>query len=501
MDMDSKDLEEVLGIVKTLSESENYIEARNIIKENILISLGEKLENIGNIQLVDVQKRLFQHLSEELFESYKNEDSVRDKPFKDYSKWFIEINNPEDVIAKNIYLFQSIFISYILWYKLRFEEKIFPFSESSIDNNKKTLPNHLKQLLVYDFLSIESTKVSDIPQNANIVFLTGKNGFGKTSVLQAIALGLSGNDDDENVDMNRLVVFTEHYSKEKYHRNYSRTLYSGSCWTKLENLCTYGPSRLEITNDVSKNELSKKSGTLYSLFNTDGLLLNIERELLLWYLKKNNEKYDSVRKTLLSLLIGVEEIKVDTETDTILYKETESKEFLPFQHIASGYRSIIAMMGDMIIRLFKSQPEITNPSELAGIVIIDELDLHLHPKWQYELPQMLVNTFPKIQFIVSTHSVIPFLGAPENSVFLKVTRDKENGTKVHKIEDLDIKNLTPNSILTSPIFDMDVITQINNENKEEIHTEENYDAILKRKETQKKLKELAKDFQFPENPS
>ncbi|MFT6964464.1 MAG: putative ATP-binding protein involved in virulence, partial [Flammeovirgaceae bacterium] len=149
----------------------------------------------------------------------------------------------------------------------------------------------------------------------------------------------------------------------------------------------------------------------------------------------------------------------------------------------------------------KSQPEITNPSELAGIVIIDELDLHLHPKWQYELPQMLVNTFPKIQFIVSTHSVIPFLGAPENSVFLKVTRDKENGTKVHKIEDLDIKNLTPNSILTSPIFDMDVITQINNENKEEIHTEENYDAILKRKETQKKLKELAKDFQFPENPS
>ncbi len=340
----------------------------------------------------------------------------------------------------------------------------------------------------------------------NIVFLTGRNGFGKTSVLQSIAISLldAGPWRDFVMTAKKLPItdseFVTNGEFAQFQTNVPFNSNNARIGAVFQNLCAYGPSRLEITNDVSKNELSKKSGTLYSLFNTDGLLLNIERELLLWFLKKN-EKYDSVRKTLLSLLIGVEDIKVDTETDTILYKETESKEFLPFQHIASGYRSIIAMMGDMIIRLFKSQPEITNPSELAGIVIIDELDLHLHPKWQYELPQMLVNTFPKIQFIVSTHSVIPFLGAPENSVFLKVTRDKENGTKVHKIEDIDIKNLTPNSILTSPIFDMDVITQINNENKEEIHTEEDYDDILKRKETQQKLKELAKDFQFPENLS
>ncbi len=79
-----------------------------------------------------------------------------------------------------------------------------------------------------------------------------------------------------------------------------------------------------------------------------------------------------------------------------------------------GFRSIIAMVGDMMIRLFKSQPTITNPSELAGIVIIDELDLHWHPKMQREIPQLLSKIFPKVQFI----AIVRFRRS-ENSVLLK----------------------------------------------------------------------------------
>jgi len=86
--------------------------------------------------------------------------------------------------------------------------------------------------------------------------------------------------------------------------------------------------------------------------------------------------------------------------------------------------------------------------------LIDELDLHLHPKWQRKLPKLLSNVFPNIQFIASTHSVIPFLGAPENSVFLKVNRSQAQGITIERI-DIDISNLLPNSLLTSPLFDLE----------------------------------------------
>jgi hypothetical protein len=56
---------------------------------------------------------------------------------------------------------------------------------------------------------------------------------------------------------------------------------------------------------------------------------------------------------------------------------------------------------------------------------------------------------------VSTHSPVPLLGAPPGSTFLKVTRNTETGITVQNLDYVEVKNLTPNTILTSPIFDFD----------------------------------------------
>jgi predicted ATP-binding protein involved in virulence len=143
----------------------------------------------------------------------------------------------------------------------------------------------------------------------------------------------------------------------------------------------------------------------------------------------------------------------------ILYIEKEPTEdgdtYTPvtFEQLASGFRSLILMVGDMMIRLFKSQPTINEPSELAGIVIIDELDLHWHPKLQRELPKLLSSIFPKVQFIASTHSLVPLLGAPENSVFLQVNRTKEAGITVERITE-DIGTFSADKLLRD-VFDLD----------------------------------------------
>ena len=74
----------------------------------------------------------------------------------------------------------------------------------------------------------------------------------------------------------------------------------GREFTQFPHLACYGPSRLQIQTDQTQNDISKKSTTTYSLFNSDGILLNIEFELLIWHLEKN-PRFDSVKQTFLKL--------------------------------------------------------------------------------------------------------------------------------------------------------------------------------------------------------
>ena len=157
------------------------------------------------------------------------------------------------------------------------------------------------------------------------------------------------------------------------------------------------------------------------------------------------------------------------------------------------------MAGDMIIRLSNTQREVVNPSDLKGIVIIDELDLHWHPKLQKQIPELFSEVFPNIQFIVSTHSPIPLLGAPKNSVILKVSRTKEEGITIQKV-DIDLKTLTPNLLLTSGVFDMDDIFSSQLEDDlTEVRTEDTFEKMEENDDVDKYLKEFEKsNEQFPD---
>lgn len=151
-----------------------------------------------------------------------------------------------------------------------------------------------------------------------------------------------------------------------------------------------------------------------------------------------------------------------------------------------------------MIRLFNQQPEVQNTEDLGGLVIIDELDLHLHPKWLRQLPTLLSEVLPNVQFIVSTHSEIPFLGAPKNSVFLKVNRNKDEGIQIERLE-VEVKNLLPNSLLTSSIFDLqDIFNKYKDIN--EVRTEDFYKDIIESGKLKEKLKVFEEsDMDFPDH--
>lgn len=109
------------------------------------------------------------------------------------------------------------------------------------------------------------------------------------------------------------------------------------------------------------------------------------------------------------------------------FKTIEGKnKYLPFRMLSDGYKNMIGIVADIAYRCMKLNPHLGEQAikQTSGIVLIDELDLHLHPKWQKKIVEDLKNTFPKLQFVATTHSpfIIQALKADE---IIKLDGDKE----------------------------------------------------------------------------
>lgn len=91
--------------------------------------------------------------------------------------------------------------------------------------------------------------------------------------------------------------------------------------------------------------------------------------------------------------------------------------------LSDGEKNMIAMIGDIARRLSISNPRMKNPLEGDGIVLIDEIDLHLHPAWQRVIISKLTEVFPNCQFIVTTHSPQILSHVKAEHVFLLVQKN------------------------------------------------------------------------------
>lgn len=375
----------------------------------------------------------------------------------------------------------------------------------------------LSGMSIAGFHGLKETALSNLPIEAPWIFLTGENGFGKSSLLQAIAIGLYGNTEESIIPTKKdfhIEISYQWKNKARiiHHDNNTEEV---SFFRPLENLACYGPARLQLQSHQSRNEELKSSTATYSLFNLDGALRSIEYELLISYYDNRN-KFLMLEDLLKAVIPSLHKVEVDKNRQILYHEKNEADdtsvyEPVTFEKLASGIRSIIAMVGDIYLRLsekldVQKQQEIKEQNrdfikahDLNGIVIIDELDLHLHPDWQYKLPGLLSKVFPKIQFIASTHSPIPLLGAPTESIFLKVERSKEAGIIVKKLE-VDVSSLTPNLILNSEIFGFHNIIANSNVDQSKVRTEDTMQEKEFRDELKKRLMKFAEEEgDYPDN--
>lgn len=98
----------------------------------------------------------------------------------------------------------------------------------------------------------------------------------------------------------------------------------------------------------------------------------------------------------------------------------------PFSSLSDGYKAFVGWVGDLIGDLVDVVPSGLRPDGVAGVVLVDEIDLHLHPAWQREIVPTLGLAFPRIQFVMSSHSPLVASTVRRENVF--VTRSADDGT-------------------------------------------------------------------------
>ncbi|AQG81228.1 AAA family ATPase [Spirosoma montaniterrae] len=195
----------------------------------------------------------------------------------------------------------------------------------------------------------------------------------------------------------------------------------------------YGVSRL--TSETTLSDYSKYDDTTKTLFFNNQELTNVEEWLLqLDYAKKSevigaDKRLEQLVNTLTSkILPDIESVKFETSKDFksfALFKTPYG--WIPLEGLSHGYRTTMTWVVDLAKRMFDRYPELDNPLHGPAIVLVDEIDLHLHPEWQRKIIKYLSDLFPNTQFIVTAHSPL-IVQSAENVNLIMLEKDDETGS-------------------------------------------------------------------------
>lgn len=139
----------------------------------------------------------------------------------------------------------------------------------------------------------------------------------------------------------------------------------------------------------------------------------------------------AVREAIETIFPGIKNPRIETNPLRLVVDQNEEK--LNITQLSDGYKTMLALVIDLTTRMALANPHLKNPLQAEAIVMIDEVDLHLHPEWQRRVLADLLRVFPQAQFIVTTHS--PYIVESINN-YLQLHRSKAYDNKPPQFNDL-----------------------------------------------------------------
>jgi len=336
----------------------------------------------------------------------------------------------------------------------------------------------------------------------NWSLFVGDNGDGKTTILRSLALGLCDQEgasglllelhgeylrrgeeegtieiDLKNEEDKRYTIQTRIRVRGN-NESVSQKLMCGGNGEEISNenlirkkifAVAYGAAR-SVTGIESYEEYATVDA-VYTLFNYKHSLQNAE--LGASRIKIDSEhQWKKLENTLKKVLMLQENDEISLEKG-LYVKTTRSRESI--NTLSDGYQSLTSVILDFLSwNLMYNESEDFDLSNISGICIIDEIEQHLHPRWQRSIVKILSEQFPKVQFICSTHTPICALGLSDlecGSWLFKTAYLNEHGHSYIEKFDLqeDFKGYRADQILISGIFDLTDTRSTSIENKLETY--------------------------------
>lgn len=359
----------------------------------------------------------------------------------------------------------------------------------------------LKEIRLKNFKCITDLSLSFEKGNADIrkwTIILGENGTGKSNLLKAIALITSGSNalgellgnTDSWIRNNEPFCSIEAVlqTKKGEERPITLRLNRGDHLSNIisnnrESLqlidealeytertyfvVAYGASRRLSGDAMGSFEKSRshRSGSVRNLFDGNASLNPLTAWVIDLDYRMGNEGLSVVATALNDFLPGITFSHIDKERKQLFFNTVDGA--VPLEQLSDGYQNMAAWIGDLLYRITETFKDYKEPMKARGLLLIDEVDLHLHPKWQRRLIDFIGQKLPNFQVIATTHS--PLTAQQADAGELYALRRNNNGF----IELLPFvgapRQLLVNQLLMSPVFGLETDESLEVQKAKEIY--------------------------------
>ncbi|MEO6832025.1 MAG: AAA family ATPase [Chitinophagaceae bacterium] len=139
---------------------------------------------------------------------------------------------------------------------------------------------------------------------------------------------------------------------------------------------------------------------------------------------------------------------LDTDNEQLLFQSEDG--IFPLNQLSDGFQSMAAWIGDLLFRITNYTGNFTDPFDVPGLLLIDEIDIHLHPKWQRQLYNFISSWLPNFQIIATTHSALTAQQADTGELFA-LKRDENQIVRLLPFAGSP-RTLLVNQLLMTPVF-------------------------------------------------
>lgn len=324
----------------------------------------------------------------------------------------------------------------------------------------------------------------ELNQHWNI--LLGDNGVGKSTIIKAIAVGICGRDAQPYAD--RLIkvgknsgrITLETADGDKYVTELLRTSREGEAEVisrpgrplEAEGWLAVGfPPLRTVSWEQSKGPQLEEGSSIPTV---DDLLSLVKGdpdphldELKQWIINLDyrisregeNKRYEKVLQEFFRIIgrltenvtVKFKEVELNTNQIKVITDDGE----VPIEAVSQGTASLIGWIGTLLQRLYEVYGHEDEPRKKYALVLIDEIDAHMHPEWQQSLVPNLTEIFPNVQFIATTHSPL-IVGSSKPCEVFRLRRNEKDSNQVivERVEE-PFQGWRADQILTGPLFGLE----------------------------------------------